>query len=45
MTKKEAIKIAAEHLYRFVESAELWEDEGYQDYVEAVKVLGYKKED
>jgi hypothetical protein len=44
MTKKEAIRIAAEHLYRFVDSAELWDDPDYQDYVEALKTLGYSEQ-
>jgi hypothetical protein len=43
MTKKEAIKIAAEHLFRFVDSADVWEDDIYRDYVEALEVLGYGK--
>lgn len=43
MTKKEAITIAANHLYAFVDSADVWEDKDYEDYVEALKILGYKK--
>ena len=44
MTKKQALLIALKHLYAFVDSAELWDDLGYQDYVEALKVYGYDKD-
>lgn len=44
MTKKQATLIALRHLYAFVDSAEVWEDEDYQDYVEALKVFGYDKD-
>ncbi|UWG96794.1 hypothetical protein LPY66_18235 [Dehalobacter sp. DCM] len=44
MTKKEAVQIAAQHLFNFVDSADVWEDDVYQDYVEALNKLGYTKD-
>jgi myosin heavy subunit len=40
MTKKEAVLIALKHLFAFVDSAEVWEDNDYQDFVEALKKFG-----
>lgn len=41
MKKTEALLIALRHLYNFVDSAELWENDEYADYVQALKVYGY----
>jgi len=43
MTKKEATTIALRSLYAFVDSADLWDDEDYQDYVLALKTHGYNQ--
>jgi hypothetical protein len=43
MTKEEAVRIAGNHLFAFVDSADFWEDPDYQDYVEALRTLGYKR--
>lgn len=42
MTKKEATRIALQHLLNFVDSAEYWDDPDYQDYVQALKTFGIK---
>jgi len=44
MNKKQATLIALKHLYAFVDSADLWEDEDYQDYVGALKAHGYDQD-
>jgi hypothetical protein len=44
MTKKEAIRIALQHLFNFVDSADIWEDNDYQDYVAALKKFGITEE-